>query len=137
MKIEIVSGQEHANIESFFDNLLTENRVIAEDKTCYVMRYPEHKIAHQTATLNYVRSIVAKYIKEKKDLYILTYSDHVLNGVRLEVKKHGFSGAVCHQIMDDGEDICADIDDEGHLSVWADGVFDTWENALTELLTKG
>lgn len=135
MKIEIVSGQPNANIEKFFDELLRNDCASAEDKTCYVMRYPEHKIMHPAKIVDHVRETVARYIENDKNLYIITFSDHVLNAVRCEVKKHKFGNAVCHQIMENGEDIPAYIDKDGHLSFWADGVFDTWDNALTELLT--
>jgi predicted ATPase len=136
MKIEIVSGQQHADIENFFNELLSQNKVCKDDKSCCILSYPEHKIAHQTATLNYIRGVVDKCITENRDLFILTYSDHILNGIRLEIKKHQFEGAVCHQILDNGEDYRAVIDKDGHMSCWANDVFDTWDIALTELLTN-
>ena len=74
-------------------------------------------------------------IHQDKDLFILTYSDHVFNAMRVEIRKAKFQGAKVHNILNDGSDVIAEIDEDGHLTTWVDEIFDTWDNALTELLT--
>ena len=137
MKIEVVSGQPHANINDFFTNLLRQNNVDVDGVSSknYLV-FPEQNHTHQQILFDTVREIVATYIDRDEDLYILTYSDHVFNAVRVEIKKHKLDNCVLHQILQNGTDECARIDNDGHLSHWANGVFDTWDNALTELLTS-
>lgn len=72
-----------------------------------------------------------------------THSDHVLNGVRVAVKRelidpedvriHYFSrraheGAITHQVDSPR------IDSDGRLDFWPDGFFDQWDLALEKLL---
>lgn len=136
MKIEIVSGQPGANINQFFTDLLAENGIYVGD-ICqeHFIIYPENVVAPQKVIFDKVRAKVKEYIEEDKDLYILTYSDHVLNAARVEIKKNKLKDCKCHQILHDGTDECAWIDEDGHLSHWTDDIFDVWDNALTELLT--
>lgn len=137
MKVEIVSGQPKANINDFFTNLLAQNGInVGDIRQEHFLIYPENQVANQKVIYDKVRKKVREYIEADKDLYILTYCDHVLNAARVEIKHHKLDGCKCHQILDDGYDFCAAIDDEGHLSCWADDIFDVWDNALTELLTR-
>lgn len=55
--------------------------------------------------------------------------------MRVEIRKAKFQGAKIHNILNDGSDVIAEIDEDGHLTTWVDDIFDTWDNALTELLT--
>ena len=136
MKIEVVSGQPGAKINDFFTELLDKNGIYVGDiKQHHFMIYPEYKVANQKVIFDTVRAKVAEYIANNEDLYILTYSDHVLNAARVEIKKHKLQNCKCHQILSDGTDECAWIDEDGHLSHWVDDIFDVWDNALTELLT--
>ena len=137
MKIEIVSGQPNANIHEFFTNLLSKNGICVDDvRGKHFMVFPEYRIVHQQVLFEDIRKVVSEYIARGEDLYILTYSDHVFNAARVEIKRHKLKNCLLHQVLDNGTDACAYIDDDGHLSHWADGVFDTWDNALTELLTS-
>lgn len=136
MKIEIMSGQSNVKLNDYFTELLDKNGIYVGDiKQDGFIIYPEYKIANQNVILKEIREKVAKYIAENKDLYVLTYSDHVFNAIRLEIKKNKLKGCVLHNVLDDGSDVLSYIDEDGHLSYWQDGVFDTWDNALTELLT--
>ena len=137
MKVEVVSGQPKANINMFFTKLLAKNNINVGDITQeHFLIYPEHRVASQKVIFDDVRMKVREYIEADKDLYILTYSDHVLNAARLEIKKHKLQNCKCHQVLDNGEDVCVDITDEGQLGCWVDNIFDVWDNALTELLTR-
>lgn len=71
-----------------------------------------------------------------------THSDHVLNGIRVAVKKQVLepSKTKFFFFYKDIEDsykhkvICPVIDKNGRLDKWPDGFFDEWDNALLELL---
>lgn len=71
-----------------------------------------------------------------------THSDHVLNGIRVAVKKQVLepSKVKFFFFYKDIEDsykhkvICPVIDKNGRLDKWPDGFFDEWDNALLELL---
>ena len=136
MKIEVVSGQPHAPVGDFFKKLLAENCLSESDvlEKKYI-KFPEYRIIHPTILQQEIREVVAQHIKDNKDLFVLTYNDHVFNAVRLEIKKHKFQNGKLYNVLTDGTCVCSLIDEDGHLSNWVDGVFDTWDNALTELLT--
>lgn len=77
-----------------------------------------------------------------------THSDHILNGIRLAVKKNSIP---CNNVnlyyfyleteSEDPNQMYTHqvknplIDEDGMLSEWPDGFFDEWDIALTELLT--
>lgn len=77
-----------------------------------------------------------------------THSDHILNGIRLAVKKKAIP---CTNVnlyyfylelsSENSEKMYTHqvktplIDEDGMISEWPDGFFDEWDNALTELLT--
>lgn len=71
-----------------------------------------------------------------------THSDHVLNGIRVAVKKQVLepSKTKFFFFYKDIEDsykhkvTCPVIDKNGRLDKWPDGFFDEWDNALLELL---
>lgn len=136
MKIEIVSGQPKAKLNDFFTKLLDDNGIYVGDiLQRHFMINPEYKVANQKVIYEEVRAKVREYIAKDEDLYILTYSDHVLNAVRVEIKSHGLQNCKCHQLLNNGTDVCADIDEDGMLSYWVEDIFDVWDNALTELLS--
>ncbi|MFF9395284.1 AAA family ATPase [Streptomyces griseoluteus] len=68
-----------------------------------------------------------------------THSDHVLNGLRLEVKKGRLpaEATAVHYFRRDGhtsEVVSPVIASDGTLSEWPVGFFDEWENSLDQLL---
>ena len=135
MKLEIITGQEEVEIENKFDDILYKNHIHdMKNATDYYIYFPEREIYHQKRLYETVREIVKEHIESDKDLFVLTYSDHVFNAVRVEIKKHKFEGAKCHQFLNGGVDLCADIDVNGRLTVWAEDIFDIWDQALIELL---
>ncbi len=139
MKIEIVSGQPELQVNKlndFFTELLDKNGIYVGDiLQHHFMIYPEYKVGNQKVIFDKVRAKVREYIENDEDLYILTYSDHVLNAARLEIKENSIQNCKCHQLLNDGTDVCADIDEDGMLSEWVDDIFDVWDTALTKLLS--
>ncbi|MFD4856862.1 AAA family ATPase [Streptomyces atratus] len=72
-------------------------------------------------------------------LVVETHSDHVLNGVRLAVKRGDLrpDDAVIHFFRGNGsgaEVISPRVDEDGMLAQWPKGFFDEWENSLDQLL---
>lgn len=135
MKLEIVTGQSDINIDDFFTGLLKQNNIDVEDlEQKHYLIYPERKIYHPKKLYDTIRKIVREHIELNSDMFILTYSDHVLNAVRVEIKNHNYEGGKCHQILNSGDDICADITNKGGLTRWANDIFDVWEKALIDLI---
>lgn len=71
-----------------------------------------------------------------------THSDHVLNGIRVRVKKEKLEPEKTRIFFfyKDEQDsyrhkvICPVMDKNGRISEWPEGFFDEWDNALLELL---
>lgn len=77
-----------------------------------------------------------------------THSDHILNGIRIAVKKKliSYTNVNLYYFYLETSSACPEkmythqvkkplIDEDGMISEWPDGFFDEWDNALTELLT--
>lgn len=73
-------------------------------------------------------------------LLIETHSDHIINGVRVAIKKeiinretvtvnYFFRNASNETLLEN-----VSFDSEGGLSAWPDGFFDEWDNSLNDLL---
>lgn len=136
MKIEIVSGQENVDIDLFFRELLKKNKVSLINRGDNVLVYPEQVIAHDNVIVKRIRKIVGKHIEQGIDLYVITYSEIVLLAICLEIKARKFSGAQCHQVLENGQDICTPIETDGFLTERAFGVFDTKDDLLAKLLSR-
>ncbi|MBQ7583599.1 MAG: DUF3696 domain-containing protein [Lachnospiraceae bacterium] len=73
-------------------------------------------------------------------LLVETHSDHVMNGIRLAVHRGEVSSEAVNFLYfersREGEHTCREIhtDRKGKLSEWPKGFFDSWDEALTELL---
>lgn len=70
-----------------------------------------------------------------------THSDHLLNGIRVAVKKQFIdpNDVALHffQRLKDGQSttvVTPKLDQNGRLDQWPEGFFDEWENGLAELL---
>lgn len=75
-------------------------------------------------------------------IIVETHSDHILNGIRLSVKKGKISPDKVELMYFDKnrendyrhEVVFPKIDVNGRIDQWPDGFFDEWDNALLELL---
>ncbi|MDC7289335.1 DUF3696 domain-containing protein [Blautia schinkii] len=71
-----------------------------------------------------------------------THSDHVMNGIRVAVKKRRLDpeNTRFFYFYKDTNDsyrhkvVCPTLDENGRLDKWPEGFFDEWDNALLELL---
>lgn len=127
MKIEVFSGQLNSNVENIFNSFMYRKNTVW-------WFLPERIFYH--SLLQYEESIklVEKCLKEDKDLFVYTYSEHILNGIRVSIKRNKIEGAKCHQFMNDGSEICAEILKNGSVTAWVDNVFNVSDKALIELL---
>lgn len=135
MKLELMSGQPGAKLNTKFSELLKLNGYYDGDlEQKNFMIFPELELRQQKVIYDVVRERIRKHLETNNDLFILTYSDHVLNALRMEVKIHNFEGAKIHQLTKDGDDIVASISKDGRMDIWVDDIFDVWDRALGELV---
>lgn len=100
-----------------------------------VIYFPENMYHHPKSVMRYIQNEIEDAIYEERNITIVTYSDHVLNGVRIAVKRSKSLdvNANVYQFNKFGE-TDATIDKSGRLSEWAEDVFDTWDKVLLEIL---
>lgn len=84
-------------------------------------------------------ALVAAAAAGGAQLVVETHSDHVLNGVRIAVKRGALqpNDAVVHFFRGNGsgaEVVSPSVDKDGMLAQWPEGFFDEWESSLEELL---
>lgn len=134
MKLIIVSGQEGTDVESLFEKVISENGYVYQYAPKMV--FPENSmlLRHPRALYNNVRKVVRKHIENGQDLFVLTFSDYAMYGIRVEIKKNDFEGAIVHQLKNDGEDIISEMNPETAKYEYVDGIFYTIDKALNELL---
>lgn len=135
MTIEIVSGQPGINLHNIFVDILKQNGLNLNDVDA-IMYFPEYSskgVLHPKEIYDLTKKRAKYHIENNKDLFILTYLSDVLNAVRVEIKKHNFTGAKCHQFTKEGKDYCSNIDSHGCMRVWVEDIFDVWDKAIDEL----
>lgn len=96
--------------------------------------FKEEEILHPYKLYKRFYELLNSHKKEDNSIYIATYSDHILNAVRVFVKEQNFSNAKIYFYKNTEELIIIDILPNGKLSAWPDGLFDMWEKALMKLL---
>ncbi|MGW7127843.1 DUF3696 domain-containing protein [Streptomyces bobili] len=84
-------------------------------------------------------ALIAAAAATGAQLIVETHSDHVLNGIRIAVKRGVLQPeeAVVHFFRGNGsgaEVVTPRIDNDGMLAQWPEGFFDEWENSLDQLL---
>jgi len=90
-----------------------------------------------------IGEMIAKVSAAGVQIIVETHSDHVLNGIRLSVKKKIINQNDTQVLFVAREDIgthfhtnvyAPNILENGDLDVWPEGFFDEWDNALISLL---
>lgn len=122
MKIKVITGQQGVDVlkssKSFEGNLI---------------EFPETEICHSYDLCEHVMKSVQKYVNMDKDLIIVTYSEIVLDSVRLWVARNNFEYAECVNILSDGDCINVPIGTNGEIEEWISGTFDIKSIILKEL----
>lgn len=128
MKIVVISGQDKVDLKQYIENI---EKVEPSD----VLVFPELSGKHPATLFDYIKDVTKQHINDNISLYCVTYSDHVLNAIRLTIKDYdGNVDAITHQVCNNGNVIEATILKDGKLTQWVDGVWDQWDKALMELL---
>lgn len=134
MEIIVIGGTPGEDLERYF------NEKIKPDRNSVISLFPEYTLSidrpiHPREILEAVEDEAKKCIKENKSYYLITFCDHALNGVRIAYKNLGGKFFVtCHQVFNGGNAKIATIQKDGRLSCWQKGVWDTWDDALLEIL---
>lgn len=128
MEIIVIGGQDKVNLEQYINNLQK-----IEPYDTFI--FPELSNEHPSVLFNRIQQVTKQHIDDGISLYCVTYSDHVLNAIRVVIKNYGSDiNAVTHQVCNDNTVVIATIDKKGCLSEWVDGVWDQWDKALMELV---
>jgi len=103
----------------------------------------ENPEAHiHPAGQRWLGELIARASAGGVQIIVETHSDHVINGIRLAVKKKKISAEETGVFFfyKDEEDDCRhkvtlpSIDEDGRIDIWPEGFLDEWDNALLELL---
>lgn len=122
MKIKVITGQQDVDIEKsackFQGTTIT---------------FPETQNCHSYDLCEDIMRTVQEFYETNRDLIIITYSEVVLDSVRLWVARNGFEYAECVNVLSDGNIVNVPIDKNGEMEEWIDGVFDIKRIILREL----
>ena len=113
--------------------------LVAEKGGLIIIENPEAHLHPKGQAL--LGSFLARAAQSGVQIIIETHSDHILNGIRIAVKK-GYikaSNTAVHFFRHDPEKLCSfsetpEIDSNGRINIWPEGFFDEWEKSLLELL---
>lgn len=123
MRIRVITGQQGIDI-------LESTKEFKGD----IIKFPETEICHSYDLCEHIMQIVQDHFDIDKCLIIVTYSEVVLDAVRLWVARNKFEDAECVNVLSDGNIINVPIDENGDMKEWIDGVFDIKRIILRELL---
>ncbi len=123
MEIKIVTGQRNADLAQM---VRTYNNV---------EYYPESKKIHPYNLVDNILELCEKHYNQNQDLIIVTYSEIVLDAIRLWGARTAHCDIVeCINVLDNGETHIAKLNKFGGMDFWEDGVFDIKSVILKELL---
>lgn len=122
MNIKIITGQRGIDIEK--SSCKFQGTTIT---------FPETRNCHSYDLCEYIMETVQEFYEEDRNLIIITYSEVVLDAVRLWTARNKFNGTECVNVLSDGNIVNVSIDENGEMKEWIDGVFDIKRIILREL----
>ena len=122
MNIRVITGQQGVNIFEAYNGFVGN-----------IILFPETEICHSYDLCEHVMQVVQKYFETDSDVNIVTYSEVVLDAIRLWVARNKFENAECVNVLLDGNCINTSIDKYGEMETWVNGVFDVKQVILREL----
>lgn len=132
MNIYIVTGQQDADV-LFYSKELEKVIHQVDKEEIDIIHFPETKICHSYTLCEHVMEIVHKYYEEDKNLIIVTYSEVVLDSVRLWIARNKFENTICINALSNGDYVGVPINENGEMEEWIKGVFDIKTVILREL----
>ena len=127
MKIWVITGQQNVDILEKSKDYNTETYKGG------VLEFPEITSCHSYDLCEKILGLVHEYYEKDENLIIVTYSEIVLDAVRLWVARNSFECAECVNVLSDGNIINVPIDKNGEMEEWINGVFDIKQVILREL----
>ena len=122
MEIIIITGQQNGSLYISY-------------KYEHVKYFPEEKTLHPYKLSKKILELCDMYFKANKDLAIVTYSEIVLDSIRLWGARTGNCNILkCINCMDNGEIHTSTFDEYGEMNALEQGVFDIKKVILKELL---
>ena len=122
MEIIIITGQQNGNLS-------------LAGKYEHKKYFPEEKTLHPYKLSKKILELCDMHFKANKDLVITTYSEIVLDSIRLWGARTGNCNILkCITCMDNGEVHTSTFNEYGEMNAWEHGVFDIKEAILKELL---
>lgn len=133
MRLIIVTGQEGTDVENLLRRIISENKYTYDDAPKMVFPERSSLLYHPRSLYSNVRRVVSNHIDSNEDLFVATFSDYAMYGIRAEVRLADFEGAKLYQIKSDGEVVISEIDSNGKCQ-YINGVFDVLRDALNDVL---
>lgn len=133
MKLIIVTGQEDSDVEKLFRKIISEYKYTYDNAPKMVFPERSSLLYHPRKLYKNVRKVVSSHIDRNEDLFVATFSDYAMYGIRAEVRLAGFEGAKLYQMKSNGDVVIAEIESDGKCS-YIDGVFDVLDEALNGVL---
>ena len=100
----------------------------------HVKYFPEQSTLHPYKLSEKILKLCDTYFKANEDLIITTYSEIVLDSVRLWGARTGHCDILkCINCMDNGEISTSGFNEYGEMDVWENGIFDIKKVILKEL----
>lgn len=123
MEIKIVTGQRNGDLTQI------------TKKYSNIEYYPEAKEIHPYNLVDNILELCEKHYNDNEDLLIVTYSEIVLDSIRLWGARTKRCDIIeCVNVLDNGEIDIAKFNKFGEMDFWEDGVFDIKTIILKELL---
>lgn len=133
MKLIIVTGQEDSDVEKLFRKIISENKYTYDNAPKMVFPERSSLLYHPRKLYKNVRKVVSSHIDRNEDLFVATFSDYSMYGIRVEVRLADFEGAKLYQMKSNGDVVVEEIESDGKCS-YIDGVFDILDEALNDIL---
>lgn len=133
MKLIIVTGQEDSDVEKLFRKIISENKYTYDNAPKMVFPERSSLLYHPRKLYKNVRKVVSSHIDRNEDLFVATFSDYTMYGIRVEVRLADFEGAKLYQMKSNGDVVVEEIESDGKCS-YIDGVFDILDEALNDIL---
>lgn len=136
MSIIVVSGSNEVSPNKVKEKLHNLLKKASTTSTQVVLEFPEIRDnpKHPKDVSDEVVKLTRNCINYNKDLYVSTYDDIVFNAIRIAISKESYTEGKLIGILNSGDEASAKILSTGGMSEWFEGIFDTGDNQIDEIL---